>query len=89
MALFLFFVSAEYFYVIMNPIHNPFPRKGHFSGGITQTEFALFPSMCAQHGRNLTGESPECGLIVPSTQLKARVSTARWNLKEAGGKLLV
>ena len=22
---------------------------------------------CAQHGRNLTGESPECGLIVPST----------------------
>ena len=23
--------------------------------------------MCAQHGRNLTGESPECGLIVPST----------------------
>ena len=24
-------------------------------------------SMCARHGRNLTGESPECGLIVPST----------------------
>ncbi len=23
--------------------------------------------LCAQHGRNLTGESPECGLIVPST----------------------
>lgn len=22
---------------------------------------------CAQHGRSLTGESPECGLIVPST----------------------
>ena len=25
------------------------------------------PYACAQHGRNLTGESPECGLIVPST----------------------
>ena len=32
--------------------------------------FGLIPEdffMCARHGRSLTGESPECGLIVPST----------------------
>ncbi|WP_425808073.1 hypothetical protein ACHOLT_13910 [Desulfitobacterium sp. Sab5] len=26
-----------------------------------------FLLLCARHGRSLTGESPECGLIVPST----------------------
>ena len=42
----------------------------------------------ARHGHNLTGVSPERGLIAASTQPKARVSIARWNLKEAGGKAL-
>ena len=46
--------------------------------------FALF----AQHERILTGASPQTALIVGRLQPKARVSAARWNLKEAGGKRL-
>jgi len=40
----------------------------------------------AQHERILTGASPQTALIVGRSQPKARVSIARWNLKEAGGK---
>jgi hypothetical protein len=42
----------------------------------------------AQHERSLTGVSPQTALIVGRLQPKARVSAARWNLKEAGGKRL-
>jgi hypothetical protein len=41
-----------------------------------------------QHERNLMGESPQRALIAGSVQPKARVSVARRNLKEAGGKHL-
>ena len=41
-----------------------------------------------QHERTLTGESPPHALIAGSVQPKARVSVARRNLKEAGGKHL-
>ena len=33
---------------------------------------------------SLTGESPESAPVVGRIQPKARVSVARWNLKEAG-----
>ena len=46
------------------------------------------PFLFARHGHNLTGVSPERGLIVASAQPKTRVSIARWNLKEVGGKAL-
>lgn len=42
-----------------------------------------------QHERTLKGESPQTALIVGRLQPKARVSAARRNLKEAGGKHLV
>ena len=42
----------------------------------------------ARHGHNLTGASPGRGLIAASAQPKTRVSIARWNLKEVGGKSL-
>ena len=46
--------------------------------------FLLF----AQHERILTGASPQAALTVGRLQPKARVSTVRWNLKEALGKHL-
>ena len=42
----------------------------------------------AQHERILTGASPQAALTVGRLQPKARVSTVRWNLKEALGKHL-
>ena len=42
----------------------------------------------AQHERTLTGASPQIALIVGRLQPRARVSAARQNLKEAGGKRL-
>ena len=45
-------------------------------------------SLFVQHERTLTGESPQTALIVGRLQPKARVSAARRNLKEAGGKHL-
>lgn len=42
----------------------------------------------ARHGHNLMGVGPECGLIAASAQPNARVSIARRNLKESGGKAL-
>lgn len=42
----------------------------------------------AQHERVLTGASPQAALTVGRLQPKARVSTVRWNLKEALGKHL-
>ena len=47
-----------------------------------------FFSVFVQHERTLTGESPQRALIAGSVQPKARVSVARRNLKEAGGKHL-
>ena len=44
--------------------------------------------MFAQHERILTGASPQAALTVGRLQPKARVSTVRWNLKEALGKHL-
>ena len=46
------------------------------------------PFLYAQHEYQLTGASPERALIAGIVQPKARVSIARWNLKEAGGKHL-
>ena len=43
----------------------------------------------AQHERTLTGESPQTAQIVGRLQPKARVSAARRDLEEAGGKHLV
>ena len=54
------------------------------SGTPEDVAFSLF----AQHERTLTGASPQTALIVGRLQPKARVSAARWNLKEAGGKRL-
>ena len=48
---------------------------------------ALF-SLFAQHEHALMGASPQTALIVGRLQRKARVSTVRWNLKEAGSKRL-
>ena len=45
-------------------------------------------SLFAQHERILTGASPQAALTVGRLQPKARVSTVRWNLKEALGKHL-
>ena len=42
-----------------------------------------------QHEHTLKGASPQTTLIVGRLQPKARVSAARRNLKEAGGKHLV
>ena len=42
----------------------------------------------ARHGHNLTGASPQRGLIAASAQPKTRVSIVRWNLKEVSGKSL-
>ena len=39
--------------------------KFNYSKKIERNERSIF-FMCAQYGRNLTGESPECGLVVPS-----------------------
>jgi hypothetical protein len=36
---------------------------------------------------NLAGESPLWGFIVTNHQLMARVSVARWNLKEEGSAM--
>ena len=49
----------------------------------------VIPLLFVQHERTLTGESPPTALIVGRLQPKARVSAARRNLKEAGGKHLV
>ena len=46
------------------------------------------PFRFAQHERILTGASPQATLIAGRLQPKARVSIARWNLKEASGKHL-
>ena len=46
------------------------------------------PFLFAQHERILTGASPQAALTVGRLQPKARVSTVRWNLKEALGKHL-
>ena len=51
---------------------------------MSYTPFFLF----AQHERILTGASPQAALTVGRLQPKARVSTVRWNLKEALGKHL-
>lgn len=48
--------------------------------------WAMF--LFAQHERILTGASPQAALTVGRLQPKARVSTVRWNLKEALGKHL-
>ena len=45
-------------------------------------ESAVF-FMFAKHERILTGASPQAALTVGWLQPKARVSIARWNLKEA------
>ena len=65
-------------------------------GGVRGTEtkvgqktFVSRPTrLFAQHERILTGASPQAALTVGRLQPKARVSTVRWNLKEALGKHL-
>ena len=44
---------------------------------------------CALRRTFLTGESPQSALVVGRIQPRPRVSIARWNLKEGGGKSLV
>ena len=67
-------------------------KKGSFERTdrliIRATPFRAARFLFAQHERTLTGGSPQTALIVGRLQPKARVSTARWNLKEAGGKQL-
>ena len=46
-------------------------------------------SMCALQRTFLTGESPQSALVVGRIQPRPRMSIARWNLKEGGGKSLV
>lgn len=45
--------------------------------------------MCALQRTFLTGESPQSALVVGRIQPRPRMSIARWNLKEGGGKSLV
>lgn len=45
--------------------------------------------LCALRRTFLTGESPQSTLVVGRIQPMTRVSIARWNLKEVGGKSLV
>lgn len=51
-------------------------------------DFRLF-CVFIQHEHTLKGASPQTTLIVGRLQPKARVSAARRNLNEAGGKHLV
>ena len=51
-------------------------------------EYHLF-RMCALQRTFLTGESPQSALVVGRIQPRPRMSIARWNLKEGGGKSLV
>ena len=55
---------------------------------IREDDVLILPFLFAQHERTLTGESPQTAQIVGRLQPKARVSAARRNLKEAGGKRL-
>ena len=59
---------------------------GH--GAVIRADAGVRPYRYARHEHCLTGESPEQALIAGIAQPKARVSIARWNLEEAGGKHL-
>ena len=48
-----------------------------------------FILLCALRRTFLTGESLQSALAVGRIQPRPRVSIARWNLKEGGGKSLV
>ena len=73
----------------------PHLQCGSLEKGICNSRMIVETSHCgvstvwfARHGHNLTGASPERGLIAASAQPKARVSIARWNLKEVSGESL-
>ena len=76
--------SNGYFGTSMGMLEKSRREKIFFRRDFLFSRLFLF----AQHERILTGASPQAALTVGRLQPKARVSTVRWNLKEALGKHL-